>query len=110
MNWAEEIAQRIVNERPNEEVYTVASGVSPSGFIHIGNFREIVTPYMVACSLKQMGKNVRFILSVDNFDRFRKVPAGIPAEWSKYIGMPYVDIPSPFNAEKSYGEYFQERF
>ena len=36
--WAYEFAQRIINERPNEEVYTVASGVSPSGFIHIGNF------------------------------------------------------------------------
>ena len=44
MNWAKEVAMRIIEERPNEEVYTVASGVSPSGFVHIGNFREIVTP------------------------------------------------------------------
>ena len=110
MNWAEEIAQKIVKERPNLDVYTVASGVSPSGFVHIGNFREIVTPYMVAKSLKQMGKNVRFILSLDNFDRFRKVPGGIPAEWAQYIGMPYVDIPSPFSKGESYGEYFQKRF
>ena len=110
MNWAEEIAQKIIEQRPNEEVYTIASGVSPSGFVHIGNFREIVTPYMVACSLRQMGKNVRFILSLDNFDRFRKVPGGIPTEWSQYIGKPYVDIPCPFDANKSYGEYFQERF
>lgn len=110
MNWAEEIAQKIVNERPNLDEYTVASGVSPSGFVHIGNFREIVTPFMVAKSLKQMGKKVRFILSLDNFDRFRKVPGGIPQEWSQYIGMPYVDIPSPFTKNQSYGEYFQERF
>lgn len=110
MNWAEEIAQEIIKKRPNLDVYTVASGVSPSGFVHIGNFREIVTPYMVAKSLKEMGKNVRFILSLDNFDRFRKVPAGIPAEWAKYIGMPYVDIPCPFDDKKSYGQYFQERF
>ena len=41
--WANEIAERIVKERPNEEVYTIASGVSPSGFVHIGYFREIVT-------------------------------------------------------------------
>ena len=43
MNWAKEVALKIINERPNEEVYTVASGVSPSGFVHIGNFREIAT-------------------------------------------------------------------
>ena len=108
--WSREIAERIVRERPNEELYTIASGVSPSGFIHIGNFREIVTPYLVAKSLKQMGKNVRFMLSVDNFDRFRKVPGNIPQEYSKYIGMPYVDIPSPFSDNESYAEFFQKRF
>ena len=108
--WAYEFAQRIIKERPNEEVYTVASGVSPSGFIHIGNFREIVTPYLVAKALKKLGKKVRFMLSVDNFDRFRKVPGNIPSEYSKYIGMPYVDMPSPFSENESYAKYFQERF
>lgn len=48
MNQAREIALRIIKKRPNEEIYTVASGVSPSRFVHIGNFREIATPYLVA--------------------------------------------------------------
>ena len=104
--WAYEIAQRIINERPNEEVYTVASGVSPSGFVHIGNFREIITPYFVARALSNLGKKVRFILSLDEFDRFRKVPGNIPSEYSKYIGMPYVDMPSPFSQGESYAEFF----
>ena len=108
--WAYEIAQRIINERPNEEVYTVASGVSPSGFVHIGNFREIITPYFVARALSNLGKKVRFILSLDEFDRFRKVPGNIPSEYSKYIGMPYVDMPSPFSQGESYAEYFEKRF
>ena len=55
MNWAKEVAMRIIEERPNEEVYTVASGVSPSGFVHIGNFREIATPYLVAKELRKLG-------------------------------------------------------
>ena len=55
MNWAREVAMRVITERPDEEVYTVASGVSPSGFVHIGNFREIATPYLVAKELKNMG-------------------------------------------------------
>ena len=77
MNWAKEVAMRIIEERPNEEVYTVASGVSPSGFVHIGNFREIATPYLVAKELRKLGKKVRYILSFDEFDRFRKVPGNI---------------------------------
>ena len=108
--WANEIADRIIKERPNEKVYTIASGVSPSGFVHIGNFREIVTPLFVAKALKNKGKNVRFILSLDEFDRFRKVPGNIPSEYSKYIGKPYVDIPSPFSQGESYAEYFEKRF
>ena len=78
--WAYEIAERIIRERPNEEVYTIATGVSPSGFIHIGNFREVVTPYFVAQALKKLGKKVRFMFSFDDFDRFRKVPADIPED------------------------------
>jgi len=108
--WAYEFAERIIKERPNEEVYTIASGVSPSGFVHIGNFREIVTPYFVAVALRKLGKKVRFILSIDEYDRFRKVPGNIPSDYSKYIGKPYVDIPSPFSEGESYAEYFEKRF
>ncbi len=110
MNWAKEVAMRIIEERPNEEVYTVASGVSPSGFVHIGNFREIATPYLVVKELKRLGKKVRYILSFDEFDRFRKVPGNIDTSYEKYIGMPYVDIPSPFTENESYASYMENRF
>ena len=110
MNWAKEVALKIIEERPNEEVYTVASGVSPSGFVHIGNFREIATPYLVAKELKNLGKKVRYILSFDEFDRFRKVPGNIDPSYEKYIGMPYTEIPSPFTENESYAAYMEKRF
>ncbi|MBR3161618.1 MAG: lysine--tRNA ligase [Bacilli bacterium] len=110
MNWAKEVAMRIIEERPDEEVYTVASGVSPSGFVHIGNFREIATPYLVAKELKKLGKKVRYILSFDEFDRFRKVPGNIDSSYEKYVGMPYTDIPSPFTKNESYASYMENRF
>ncbi len=110
MNWAREVALRIIEERPNEEVYTVASGVSPSGFVHIGNFREIATPYLVAKELRKLGKKVRYILSFDEFDRFRKVPGNIDSSYEKYIGMPYTELPSPFTEKESYASYMENRF
>lgn len=110
MNWAQEVARRIIEERPNEEVCTVASGVSPSGYVHIGNFREIATPYLVAKELRKLGKNVRYILSFDEFDRFRKVPGNIDPSYEKYIGMPYVELPSPDGTDISYAEYMENRF
>lgn len=110
MNWAKEVALKVISERPNEEVYTVASGVSPSGFVHIGNFREIATPYLVAKELKKLGKKVRYILSFDEYDRFRKVPGNIDAKYEQYIGMPYTEIPSPFSDNESYAQYMENRF
>ena len=68
MHWSERIADKIIEKNPNKEVYTCASGVSPSGSVHIGNFREIAIPYFVARALKLKGKNVRFIFSWDDFE------------------------------------------
>lgn len=110
MNWAKEVALKIIEERPNEEVYTIASGVSPSGFVHIGNFREVATPYLVAKELTKLGKKVRYILSFDEFDRLRKVPGNIDSSYEKYIGMPYTEIPSPFTENESYAQYMENRF
>lgn len=110
MYWAKEIALEIIEKRPNREVYTVASGISPSGFIHIGNFREIATPYLVALELIKLGKKVRYILSWDDFDRFRKTPGNIDQSYNKYIGTPYTSMPSPFNEGESYAKTFENIF
>lgn len=110
MNWAREIALKIIEERPDLELYTVASGVSPSGYVHIGNFREIATPYLIAKELKNLGKNVRYILSLDEYDRFRKVPGNIPKEYEKYIGMPYTELPSLDDSASTYAEFMENRF
>ncbi len=110
MYWAKEIALEIIEERPDNEIYTVASGISPSGFIHIGNFREIATPYLVALELLKLGKKVRYILSWDDFDRYRKTPGNIDKSFDKYIGIPYTSIPSPFNEGESYAKTFENIF
>ena len=47
MHWSDEIAQRIIRKRPDKEEYVCAAGISPSGSIHIGNFRDIATAYFV---------------------------------------------------------------
>lgn len=111
--WADQIAEKIINERKSKE-YVCASGITPSGTIHIGNFREIITTDLVVRALKDKGKKVRFIYSWDDYDRLRKVPGNISEEkkkeWEKYIGMPLSEIPSPFNKNKSYAEYFEDEF
>jgi len=106
--WADSIAERIIKEKGAKKQYVCASGITPSGLIHIGNFREIITTEMVVRALKEKGQKVKFIYSWDDYDRFRKVPLNIPKKYEKYVGMPLNEIPSAFEKNKSYAQHFEK--
>jgi len=108
--WASEVADKILSEYPNQSLYTVAAGISPSGVVHFGNFRDVVTAHLVREELKARGKNTRLIFSWDNFDRFRKVPAGVPESFSEHIGKALSKVPDPLGKFSSYAEKFQRPF
>ena len=93
MHWSEKIAKDIIKRSPDKEEYVCAAGISPSGSIHIGNFRDIATSYFVYKALVKQGKKARLLFSWDEFDRFRKVPVNvkeIAPELENDIGKPYV--------------------
>ncbi len=108
--WADQIADQIIKRNPRKKQYVCASRITPSGTIHIGNFREVITSELVLRALKDKGKKANFIFSWDDYDRFRKVPANVPKSYEKYLGMPISDIPSPFEKNKSYAEHFEQEF
>lgn len=113
MHWSEKIAREIIKQKPNKEQYVVAAGISPSGSVHIGNFRDIATSYFVATSLRALGKKVKFIFSWDEYDRFRKVPknvAELDTNFDRYIGLPYSEIPDPYGCCPSYAKHFEKEF
>lgn len=116
MHWSEEIAKRIIERNPNKEEYVCAAGISPSGSIHIGNFRDIATSYFVVRALRKMGRKARLLFSWDEFDRLRKIPvnvAKVDSDMEKYIGLPYIDVKNPFTdcpEIKTYAHYFEKEF
>ena len=79
-HWADHAARRALDsiDDSGRTGITVAAGITPSGVIHVGNFREVITVDLVARALRDQGAEVRFIYSWDDFDVFRKVPAGLP--------------------------------
>jgi lysyl-tRNA synthetase class 1 len=107
MHWADLIARRIIAEKGDKESYTLASGITPSGTIHIGKFREIITTEMVSRALARMGKKTRFIYSWDDYDTFRKVPADMPGQemLKGLLYQPIVDIPDVYGTEESYARH-----
>lgn len=115
MHWSEEIAERIIARNPDKEEYVCAAGISPSGSIHIGNFRDIATSYFVVRALRAKGRRARLLFSWDEFDRLRKVPVNVAAadsDMERFIGMPYVDVKNPFpdSDAKTYADYFEREF
>ncbi len=109
-HWGERIAERVLEQFPNEDVYTCAAGISPSGIVHFGNFRDIFTSYVVAESLAKKGKKTRLVFSWDDFDRFRKVPKNVDSSFAQYIGLPYTEVPCPDGKYASYAEKFEKEF
>lgn len=86
-----------------------ASGISPSGPIHLGNLREIITVHLVTEELRRRGQDAEHIHSWDDFDRLRKVPVGMPEGFEQFIGMPISAIPDPFGEYESYAlRYIRE--
>ena len=109
MHWTDTIVKKIIAIKGDKDKYVIAAGITPSGTVHIGNFREIITVDLVKRALKSAGKKVRFIYSWDEYDVFRKVPKNMPKKemLKKHLRMPVVDVPDPFGKEESYARHFQ---
>ncbi|MBW2231844.1 MAG: lysine--tRNA ligase [Deltaproteobacteria bacterium] len=107
-HWADIAALRTLEAAGEGECVTVAAGITPSGIIHVGNFREIITVDLVARALRDQGVEVRFIYSWDDFDVFRKVPAGIPQPemLEENLRRSVADVPDPYGEHDSYASHF----
>ena len=116
MHWSDKIAEQVIRRNPDKEEYVCAAGISPSGSIHIGNFRDIATALFVCQAIERKGKKARLLFSWDEYDRFRKVPVNVSAvdpenKFEDYIGLPYKDVPNPFGTEETdYADYFEKEF
>ncbi|HEX5741728.1 MAG TPA: lysine--tRNA ligase [Pilimelia sp.] len=110
-DWVDRFADEVLAEAdrraPGASV-VCASGLSPSGPIHLGNLREVMTPHLVADELRRRGRDVVHLISWDDYDRFRKVPAGIDPSWAAHIGKPLSAVPAPpGSAHPNWAEHFK---
>jgi len=112
-DWVSAAADSVIAEGKNRNLggpLICASGISPSGPIHLGNLREIMVPHFVADEIRRRGLESRHILSWDDYDRFRKVPAGFPASFAEHIGRPLTSVPDPCGEHENWAEHFKEPF
>ncbi|MFF5855775.1 lysine--tRNA ligase [Streptomyces sp. NPDC012751] len=113
-DWVSRFADEVIEEserRAPGKPVVVASGLSPSGPIHLGNLREVMTPHLVADEIRRRGHRVRHLISWDDYDRYRKVPAGVAGvdeSWAEHIGKPLTSVPAPRgSAYPNWAEHFK---
>ncbi|WP_142214341.1 lysine--tRNA ligase [Streptomyces sp. SLBN-118] len=113
-DWVSRFADEVIAEserRAPGKPVVVASGLSPSGPIHLGNLREVMTPHLVADEIRRRGYEVRHLISWDDYDRYRKVPNGVPGvdgSWGEHIGKPLTSVPAPAGSDHAnWAEHFK---
>lgn len=100
MHWADVEAGNIGNSP------LVATGVAPSGPIHLGGLRELLTGEAIA----RAADDGQLVLIVDSMDPLRKVYPFLDDSYEEHIGQPLSGIPCPCGDHKSYSEHYLERF
>lgn len=110
VHWADLQVRRLLKSKGDKERYVLASGITPSGSIHIGNFREAITVDFIRRALEKQGKQADFLFFWDDYDPFRKIPEGFsPKETAflkNYLHRPLCDIPDPEGKYNSYAERY----
>jgi lysyl-tRNA synthetase, class I len=107
IHWADIIAEDVSKKGGK---HLVATGITPSGQIHIGNMREVVTADAVYRALLDKGEDADFIYIADNYDPLRKVYPFLPESYAEHVGKPISEVPCPCGDCANYAEHFLQPF
>ena len=102
IHWADVIAEKLEKSGP----HTIATGITPSGPVHIGNMREVMTAEAVYRALLDRGVEAKLIYIADTYDRLRRLYPFLPESFTEHIGKPLSEIPCPMGCCASYADHF----
>ncbi len=107
MHWADVEASAL---RSISDEHIISTGITPSGHIHVGNMREILTGNGIYRAAKDAGIDARHIHVADTFDPLRKVYSFLDESYARHVGRPLSEIPCPCGGHKNYAEHFLTPF
>ena len=107
-HWATVLSEEAIERFGNKQV--VATGWAPSGYYHVGNFKEAVTCRAIQRELINLGADSQYILNIDDVDPLDKIPAFFKKDYGKmlhpYLGHAINKVPDPLGCHDSYAEHF----
>ncbi|MDD1767786.1 MAG: lysine--tRNA ligase, partial [Methanomassiliicoccales archaeon] len=107
MHWADVIANTLVSRGRK---HLISTGISPSGFIHVGSLREAITAEAVRKAADEHDADAKLIYLVDSFDPLRRRYAFLPESYEQEIGKPLCSIPCPCGGHMNYAHHFIQPF
>jgi len=110
MYWADKFAQEIIKSKKHKP-YWVDDMKTPSGRVHIGSVRAVVTHYLVYRALIDQGLKATFSYVLEDHDPLNKLPSYLDEKkYSKHLGKPLFQVPSPDKGYKSFGHRWGQEY
>ncbi len=107
MHWADVIAEQLAKRGDS---HVLATGITPSGPIHVGNMREVLTADLIVRACERIDLKAELVYIADSADPLRKVyPFLEEEEYTNYVGHALATIPSP-DGNGNYSDYFLSPF
>lgn len=107
MHWVDVESEKLLGFYKE---HVIATGITPSGDIHVGNMREILTGEVITRGLKEKGAEAELIYIGDTIDPLRKVYPFLDDSYEEHVGKPLSDVPCPCGGHESYAEHFLNPF
>lgn len=105
MYWADKVANEIIKSKYFKP-YWVDDMFTPSGYAHIGSLRGPLVHDLIFKALKYAGENSNFTFVINDFDPIDGLPENLQKDFSKYLGIPLRQVPSPEKGYASFAEFF----
>ncbi|MGB0653663.1 MAG: lysine--tRNA ligase [Thermoplasmatota archaeon] len=94
VHWADVEAATLM-ERHGDGKQVFATAITPSGPIHVGNMREVLTTEAIFRATREAGGDAELIYIADDYDPLRKVYPFLHPSYQEHVGKPLREIPCP---------------
>jgi lysyl-tRNA synthetase class 1 len=110
MHWADQLADQVIASGKHKP-YWVDDMKTPSGRVHIGSVRAVVTHGLIHQALLNRKAKATFSYVLEDHDPMDGLPVYLDEKkFRGYMGMPLFKIPSPESGFKSFGDRWGQEY